>query len=425
MSHTTPPTAAVSERLHGLDALRGFALLLGVALHAAMAWLPGAQYFWVTYDADSSEALSGLFWWIHTFRMTTFFLLAGFFARLLCERVGPRAFALDRWRRVTRPLLALWPLLFTGIVIAVVWGAWLKGGGTLPAVSPPGPKFTPDDFPLTHLWFLYVLSLFYAAALALRTVILKLDLRGRLSIACDALFDRLMGPWAPLLLAVPVAVALMTQVDWYAWFGVPTPDQSLYPSLSALLGFGTAFAVGWWLQRKSELLARVATATWLNLGLALVTSALCLSIVGIAPKLTPAAQDGTTLLYAWAYGVAGWSWTLALTGLALRFCSVRSALRRYLADASYWVYLLHLPVVMALQVAATQFEGPWWVEFPVVLMIGLALMFGSYHGLVRNTALGAWLNGRKRVLVTAAHRIPMSEASSQAPHPAATNRLGV
>lgn len=425
MPHPAAPSAPVSERLHGLDALRGFALLLGVALHAAMAWMPGAQYFWITHDADPSEALSGLFWWIHSFRMTTFFLLAGFFACLLCERVGPRAFALDRWRRVGRPLLALWPLLFTGIVIAVVWGAWLKGGGSLPAESPPGPKFTPDDFPLTHLWFLYVLSLFYIVTLALRTVILQLDPRGRLSTACDALFDRLMGPWAPLLLAVPVAVALMTQVDWYAWFGVPTPDQSLYPNLSAVIGFGTAFAVGWWLQRKHPLLDRIATGVWLNLGLALITSVLCLSIVGIAPPLAPATQDATTLLYAWSYGVAGWSWTLALTGLALRYCSDHSALRRYLADASYWVYLVHLPVVMALQVAATQFEGPWWVEFPSVLMLGLALMFGSYHGMVRNTALGAWLNGQKRVADNAVYRTPMSAASLQAPHPEATNRLGV
>ena len=53
MEHTT-----ATDRLHGLDAVRGFALLLGVALHATMSWIPGAEYFWVTADATPSTALA-------------------------------------------------------------------------------------------------------------------------------------------------------------------------------------------------------------------------------------------------------------------------------------------------------------------------------------------------------------------------------
>lgn len=44
-----------------------------------MSYLPGAEYFWIAAD-DPSLALSGLFYWVHLFRMTMFFLFAFFWA---------------------------------------------------------------------------------------------------------------------------------------------------------------------------------------------------------------------------------------------------------------------------------------------------------------------------------------------------------
>ncbi len=37
------------RRLHDLDALRGFAMLLGIALHAALAFIPGFYQLFVRY----------------------------------------------------------------------------------------------------------------------------------------------------------------------------------------------------------------------------------------------------------------------------------------------------------------------------------------------------------------------------------------
>ena len=58
---TTHPLPPATERLHGLDALRGFAFLLGVIVHASMSFLPGAQFFWVAHDNDPSAALGRAF----------------------------------------------------------------------------------------------------------------------------------------------------------------------------------------------------------------------------------------------------------------------------------------------------------------------------------------------------------------------------
>ena len=51
----TPLAHLPRERMHGLDAVRAIALLLGVVVHASMSWLPGAQHFWVTHDASPNE----------------------------------------------------------------------------------------------------------------------------------------------------------------------------------------------------------------------------------------------------------------------------------------------------------------------------------------------------------------------------------
>src|SRR6185295_12452682 len=96
-----------NERLHALDALRGFALICGVILHAAMSYLPGFNV-WPLLDRSPSATLAVTFFVIHMFRMTTFFVIAGFFARLLLERRGVRAFVRNRATRIVVPLVVGW-----------------------------------------------------------------------------------------------------------------------------------------------------------------------------------------------------------------------------------------------------------------------------------------------------------------------------
>lgn len=385
---------AASERLHALDAVRGAALILGVVFHATLSFLPGVP-IWPLMDNAPSPELAGLFFVLHLFRMTVFFLIAGFFARLSLERRGLGGFVADRLKRIAVPLLVGWPILFGAILAVIIWSAIEANGGVAPSNTAP-PPITPATFPLTHLWFLYVLLIFYAGALALSGAAALIDWKGRLRGGIDRLIRPLLaGPFAPVVLAAPLAAAFWFAAEWRPWFGIPTPDTGFVPNPTALVGFGTAFAAGWLIQRQGGLI-QTLVRWWLpNLVLAVALVAAGLVMAGPEPSLAIAPHDARRLVYGIVYALGAWTATFAVIGLALKFCSGSSPARRWIADASYWVYLVHLPIVMALQTAVAKLELGWPAKFALILGAGFLLTFGSYQLFVRYSFIGRVLNGRR------------------------------
>ncbi len=364
--------ASHETRLHALDAVRGFALLLGVVLHAAMSYLPGFDV-WPLADRSPSQALGVTFFVIHVFRMTLFFVLAGFFARLVFHRRGVRAFIRDRATRIVMPLVVGWIVFFPMTAAAIMWGA-APGRSLTP---PAGLELPLLPFPLTHLWFLYVLVLLYAGALAVRQgVIERVDTSGTLRRRLDGLVSVLVTPLGPLALAVPLALALLAVGSWLRAGGIPTPDNSLIPNLPAITAFSVAFTFGWLLQRQQHLLQSFQRWWPWHLAVSVGLTAACLTMTKTTPTID-LVQTSSVPFYLACYTVATWTWTFALIGAALRFCSSASPVRRYLADASYWVYLAHLPVVFFLQALVGQQPWHWAVKFPFV--VGTALRLPVRH----------------------------------------------
>jgi peptidoglycan/LPS O-acetylase OafA/YrhL len=384
------------ERLHALDAVRAFALIAGIFFHATVSFLPTPKGVpvWIVMDNHRSLTLAVVFHLLHTFRMTTFFLVAGFFAHLTFHRRGQKAFILDRARRIGVPLLVGWPLIFLAILTVTIWGAVVQAhGGPLP----PAPKYPGfPSFPLTHLWFLYVLIGFYAAVLGVRALI---DMTGRgdaMGKASDQAVGALVShPAGVLVLALPAAIALYLTPGWPMWFGIPTPDSSLVPNAAATTAYFAAFGFGWLLHRRVDLLETLRRRWPVFLPAAVICSAAGLCVTGPAPLLAASTPGVQKLAFAGVYALASWTWTFALIGLALRFLAGFSPARRYLADASYWLYLTHLPLVMALQVAVSQENWPWPVKYTVILGVAFPLMLASYELVVRHTVVGAILNGRR------------------------------
>ena len=89
------------ERFHSLDAVRAGALLAGIVLHATMSFLPGfGALNWPMADASTSTTLGVTFFVLHIFRMALFFMIAGFFGRMLHQRLGTRGLIRNRLRSI-------------------------------------------------------------------------------------------------------------------------------------------------------------------------------------------------------------------------------------------------------------------------------------------------------------------------------------
>ena len=100
------PAPSSNPRRHDLDALRAFAMLIGVGLHAALAFIPDA---WIVQDSTIGEASSGVMslflMAVHGFRMPVFFLMSGFFTAMLWRRRGLIPLLQHRFKRIFIPLL--------------------------------------------------------------------------------------------------------------------------------------------------------------------------------------------------------------------------------------------------------------------------------------------------------------------------------
>jgi peptidoglycan/LPS O-acetylase OafA/YrhL len=390
-------TPSPSERLHALDAVRGFALIAGIVFHATMSFLPGPSGVpvWIVTDNHPSPTLALVFHVLHVFRMATFFLIAGFFAHLMVERRGVGGFVRDRARRIALPLVVGWPFLFAAILSVTIWAALQQAQGR---PLPPPPKYPGlPAFPLTHLWFLYLLLWLYAATLAIRGAAAAIDRTGALRRLADRAVRMLVeSPAGVLVLAAPTALALALDPAWYAWAGIPTPDSSLIPNAQAAVAFFTTFGFGWLVYRQSDLLPILRRRWPLNLTIGALGVALEIVCAGgFLPNLHPLLSGPAKLAAAAGYALGTWALTFAAIGLALRFLDGFSPARRYIADSSYWLYLVHLPLIMALQVLVARLAWPWELKFAVILGVAFPLMLASYELIVRHSFIGWVLNGRR------------------------------
>lgn len=387
------------ERLHALDAVRAFALLSGIALHGAQPFIAGLP--WLTTETPNGT-LAGVWYAIHMFRMPLFFLLAGFFGRMMLERRGTAGFIKDRSRRIVLPLVLGLPIVMVVTGCAFVLGTLAMGGDprSLAQSHPPSPgaghQSPLSSINLIHLWFLYYLVIFYGGALILgsaRDVIFGRS--SRLQSAIDTAVKFLMrGIWGPLLLSLPIAAFYVHSKDWSPWGGLPAPF-SIIPDAGALIAYGLAFGFGWLLHRQQSLIFSLENRWPLHGLLAVTLWIVCRAIAGPTPHWGPFLNHGALTVYTLAYTVGLWCATLAVIGIAVRFLSSPSPVRRYLADSSYWLYLMHIPALAFFDALLHPLPWPASVKYLLSMAGAVMVLLLSYHYLVRFTFVGAMLNGRR------------------------------
>lgn len=370
-------------------------MLLGIFLHGAISFMT-LNFGWPARDVNLHWTFDLMVGLIHGFRMQLFFFLAGFFARLLHERLGAAAYAKQRLKRIGLPFLI--GMVTVMPVVGMVW-AWGMQWMEKPTVMVFQPDGKLDSIPTGHLWFLEYLLAFYALSLVV------VWLARRLPAGCFSVGDRAFD-WflrSPLRALPLLPLTVLCLWNGPMWGEIEQAGVSFFPKLRAVAYYGLFFVVGWWLHRRRHQLSELSH--YLKSGFAFGLLAIFIhgTIIVSAPK--PAQADYLALKITSLSCAALYAWlmTFAVTGWFLRFAGQHQPWVRYLADASYWCYLVHLPLVLCLQIVVAKWPVNGWLKFSGIMLVTMALLLASYHWCVRYTWIGRLLNGPREKPRVEAH----------------------
>ncbi len=380
--------AMQNQRIYYLDNLRATAMLLGVFLHSALAYAKPSQSVWLATDPNASVALDANIWFIHLFRMGLFFLLSGYFAKLVIERKGLGHFMWNRCLRVVVPFILFYPFLLAAMTIVIVFSLsyLVEPRGLMGFIAAAAKASTgaPKRQPLTtmHLWFLYYLMAFSTiGALLCAVKWLKLEMLYRHS--------RILFLF-PMIL-IPGALAA----------GAPMPaPESFVPQIWPFAFYGLFYVAGWQLFGREQFLDSWHPYVWHVLTICMLVFVpyyMLMPVLDLNAIVDGKLSQGFWIQVAVACLTAYLSVLLTITSLLLgqRYMACKNPFLAFISDSSYWVYLLHLPIVIFLQTLLAPMDLSVWLKFMLVLSGTMISCMATYVVFVRYTPIGWLLHGKR------------------------------
>jgi glucan biosynthesis protein C len=373
-----------TERLHALDSLRAIMMLLGLVLHTALTYSSKTYgKGWPIHDPTSNnEFFHYLMGWIHMFRMPIFFVVAGFFGAMLFYERSPLKMLKNRINRIGLPFLVFLILLYPSILFSFDYTIGVFEGNKNVLANALAP-FSSISFlqpeKTFHLWFLYYLGMITLVSIGLGILFNKLPrLTNRINKSFNWIFEK---PLIRILFLTLVTflTLLFMNTTWVATSTNLLPDQNTF------IFYLVFYLVGWVLFKSKHLLNNLMRFDWLVMILAITffnIKYFYRDLFNFELKMLLNALVVSTLFF-------------GITGLFLRYGSKHSARMRYISDASYWIYLIHLPLTIILPALIADWDLSPFIKFLIVLGTTTLICVITYHYFVRATFIGKFLNGKK------------------------------
>ena len=352
-------------RVEGLDVVRAVLMLLGIVLHSSSWQEPRVLFVAITLVS-------------HSFRMGAFFAISGFLAAVALQRRQPA-----QWFRRRMMRLGI-PAAF-GLLVICPFIGWVLSHGPADERWP-----APLPYDWYHLWFLVAL-LFYTVVLYLvdrfdrRTAVLE---RAVSALCTGRSLSRIL-----LLIGLGSLTAMFLGMS----IVTATLPAAYFPSFSEfrnVLGYLPLALFGFALARSATL--GRAAHDWRTPAAFVVVAATgyFLWFLVIAPQLPPEPRNlGSNLLALAGAAFCPPAVFLLLFRVALRIERISPLLSRF-ADASFTVYLMHLPFIAVLNTAFARIGWDPYLEFTITMALSGSASYAFHRHVVRRSAvLGLLLNG--------------------------------
>lgn len=373
-----------TERLHSLDSLRAIMMLLGLVLHSAVTYgLTDFGSAWPIKDPKTTSVSNDfIVALIHTFRMPIFFLVAGFFGSMLFYERKPLEMIKNRISRLVYPFLVFLLLLWSTNVFTFEYTKLVFAGSDnalSEAIDLFSNPFTFIPHHTIHLWFLYYLILITGTSVLLAVLLKTFP---RLTTNIYKTFSWIIRK--PILRVLFFSVLTFLGYITLGISEVKT-SGSFTPNFNAFIFYFFFYIVGWVLFKSKHLLASLMALDWTCTLLGIIL----FSIYFFFNQLLD------YKLVITLSSLIVWLFVFGITGLFIRYGSNYSSRMRYISDASYWVYLIHLSFTAIIPSLLIDWEVPATFKFLTVLISTTFICFVSYNYCVRSSFIGKFLNGRK------------------------------
>ena len=330
-----------ASRLHYIDHLRAALVMLVVVHHVALVYGAGAPFYYVEPPFGDATGFQWLLIFVlanQAWFMGAFFLLAGYFTPAAFDRKGSGAFLRDRIIRLGIPL-AVYVFLLNPLAEL---GAWLMPAELTGITRDPVWSDYPDLIGLGPLWFVAMLLVF------------SFGYVGYKSLAGGSGLSPARMPGYAALAAFTVALAAVS----YGWRMIVPLGESVwqFPTLAYLPQYLSFFALGAIAYRRDWLAtltgAKGALGAFFAGAAAVLLFPLAFSGEMFTVEVTEALENAMGDGHWQSAAYAAWDSIFAVGLVLALVVAFRAAANRknafgtFLANHSYAVYVLHIPVVV-------------------------------------------------------------------------------
>lgn len=347
--------AARADRLFFFDNLRVVAMALVIMQHVGQVYGPTEGVWMIPPQANTAFILDPFFTVNRSFGMSLFFMIAGYFAVLSCDKKGPGPFLKDRALRLGLPLLGwavfmalvqmfLMPTPATGYVLGIPW-----------------------PIEVAHMWFVQHLLIFCAVYAVARMALPARPLPDKAS--------RVPPGWAIVLFTLGLAFAsALVRIwfdmdEWVYLLGVVKLQPFDLPRDLALFIVGMLAARRNWIMRFPTKSGRL----WLGIGLILAAGWYAFRLA------LPAGVEADERLVGGLFTL--WesflcvSMCIGLTALFRDLWNSAGALIKKAAQGQYATYVFHIGVVLLFQWLAMPLIAPPLAKFLLVSLFAVPVSF--------------------------------------------------
>lgn len=354
-------SGTVSARLHYLDNLRTFAVMLVILHHTAITYgASGSWYYHEVGNASLTSILLTLYCAVNqAFFMGLLFFISGYFSPISLDRKGTIRFIRDKLVRLGIPLLFYAFVLGPALAYSLYYSDTQSFGGYYSSRI-----LSFREIGFGPLWFVEALLIFNLAYILWRTVF------------------RHTRIWRFPSIRALLAIALLTGVVAFSIrLFCPTGMNVLQMQLGYFASYVALFVAGIVAYRSGwlEAIPQKTVRVWSLIAAAMIVILPVFVVLGGALSGDVSRFQGGLSWQAVTYALwepfVAFGIILFLLTWFRRHLDRAGTLLRALSESSYTAYIIHPPVIVGISMLVKDVTAPAAVKFVSVGAAGIAVCF--------------------------------------------------